>query len=95
MTEQGLVLVGGTLVLRRATVQDSGTYVCVVSNGAGAEEKNEIQLLITGECLQGEKSYIFCAFVFVRIGFLADAKKCLTSLYGKEASSVVNYSERN
>lgn len=47
MTEQGLVLVGGTLVLRRATVQDSGTYVCVVSNGAGAEEKNEIQLLIT------------------------------------------------
>ncbi|CAN8026902.1 unnamed protein product, partial [Ixodes persulcatus] len=47
MNEPRLVLVGGTLVLRRASVQDSGTYVCVVSNGAGAEEKNEIQLLVT------------------------------------------------
>ncbi|XP_077559684.1 cell adhesion molecule Dscam1-like isoform X2 [Haemaphysalis longicornis] len=47
LTEPGIVLVGGTLVFRRASVQDSATYVCVVSNGAGAEEKNEIQLLVT------------------------------------------------
>ncbi|KAL3237647.1 hypothetical protein MRX96_048178 [Rhipicephalus microplus] len=49
LSEPGIVLVGGTLVFRRASVQDSATYVCVVSNGAGAEEKNEIQVLITGE----------------------------------------------
>nr|XP_037276577.1 Down syndrome cell adhesion molecule-like protein Dscam2 [Rhipicephalus microplus] len=47
LSEPGIVLVGGTLVFRRASVQDSATYVCVVSNGAGAEEKNEIQVLIT------------------------------------------------
>ncbi|KAK8776741.1 hypothetical protein V5799_029914 [Amblyomma americanum] len=47
LTEPGIVLVGGTLVLRRASVQDSATYVCVVSNGAGAEEKNEMQVLVT------------------------------------------------
>ncbi|XP_050040426.2 cell adhesion molecule Dscam1-like isoform X3 [Dermacentor andersoni] len=47
LTEPGIVLVGGTLVFRRASVQDSATYVCVVSNGAGVEEKNEIQVLVT------------------------------------------------
>ncbi|KAL1470364.1 hypothetical protein MTO96_040471, partial [Rhipicephalus appendiculatus] len=47
--EPGIVFVGGTLVFRRASVQDSATYVCVVSNGAGVEDKNEIQALVTGE----------------------------------------------
>nr|XP_037276598.1 Down syndrome cell adhesion molecule homolog [Rhipicephalus microplus] len=45
--EPGIVFVGGTLVFRRASVQDSATYVCVVSNGAGVEDKNEIQVLVT------------------------------------------------
>ncbi|XP_064480133.1 cell adhesion molecule Dscam1-like [Ornithodoros turicata] len=42
----GTLLVGGTLVLRHASVQDSATYVCVVANSAG-EEKNEVHLLVT------------------------------------------------
>ncbi|KAL3211220.1 hypothetical protein MRX96_036589 [Rhipicephalus microplus] len=45
--EPGIVFVGGTLVFRRASVQDSAIYVCVVSNGAGVEDKNEIQVLVT------------------------------------------------
>ncbi|XP_065306423.1 cell adhesion molecule Dscam1-like [Dermacentor albipictus] len=45
--EPGIVFVGGTLVFRRASVQDSATYVCVVSNGAGVEDKNEMQVLVT------------------------------------------------
>lgn len=38
---------GGTLIIREAKVEDSGKYLCVVSNSVG-EESVETVLTVTG-----------------------------------------------
>lgn len=38
----------GTLLIRKATIQDGGKYVCIVNNTNG-QERAETELLIRGE----------------------------------------------
>jgi hypothetical protein len=43
-----VIQVGGTLIIKQATVEDSGKYLCVVNNSVGGESVETV-LTVTGK----------------------------------------------